>query len=67
MVVEDNQWTLESPITTSETGSLSASTATNTDTWQRNADWKRKNAKQEHVSNARRKDTSPRIAKESRQ
>jgi len=31
MVVEDNLWTLENPITTSRMGSLSASTATNMD------------------------------------
>jgi len=29
---EDNQWTLEGPIITSKTGSLSASTVTSTDT-----------------------------------
>ena len=66
MVEEDNLWTLESPTTTSKTGSLSTSTATSMDTWQKNADRKRKNAKQGHVSNARRKDISPRTAKESR-
>ena len=32
MVVEDNQWTLGSPMTTSKTGSLSTSIATNMDT-----------------------------------
>jgi len=31
-------WILESLTTTSKTGSLSASTATNTDTWPRNAE-----------------------------
>ena len=66
MVVEDNQWTLGSPTTTSRTGSRSASTATNTDIWQKSAEQKRKNGKQGHVSNARRKDTLPRTAKESR-
>ena len=67
MVVEDNQWTLESPTTTSKMGSLSTSTAKSTDIWQKNVDWKRKNVKQGHVSNVRRKDISPRTAKESRQ
>jgi len=65
-VEENNLWTLGSPMTTSKMGSLSASTATSTDTWQKNADRKRKNAKQGHVSNARRKDILPRTAKESR-
>jgi len=45
MVVEDNQWILGSPMTTSKMGSLSASTVTSTDIWQRNADWRRKNEK----------------------
>ena len=66
MVVEDNQWTSESPTITSKTGSLSASTVTSTDIWQKSAEQKRKNTKQGHVSNARRKDISPRTAKESR-
>jgi len=35
---EVSPWTLESPMTTSKTESLSASTATNTDIWQRNAE-----------------------------
>ena len=47
-------------------GSLSASIVTNMDTWQRNADQKRRNAKQGHVSNARRKGISPGTAKGSR-
>jgi len=38
MVDKDNQWTLEGPMRISKTGSLSASIATNTDIWQRNAD-----------------------------
>jgi len=49
MVVEDNQWTLESPTTISKMGSLSASIATSTDTWQRNADWRKRNEKHKHV------------------
>ena len=36
--------------------SPNASTATSTDTWQRNADWKRRNEKHEHVSNMTRRD-----------
>ena len=35
---KDNQWTLESPMITLKMGSLSASTVTSTDTWQRNAE-----------------------------
>ena len=66
MEEEDNLWTLESPMITSKTGSLNASIATSMDTWQRNADWKGKNRKQEHVSNAKRKGTLPKTAKESR-
>jgi len=65
-VEEDNLWTLGSLITTSKTGSLSASIATSMDTWQRNANRKGKNEKQGHVSNARRKGISPRTAKGSR-
>ena len=63
---EDNLWTLESPMITSKTGSLNASIATSMDIWQRNADRKGKNRKQEHVSNAKRKGTLPKTAKESR-
>ena len=66
MVVEDNQWTLGSPTTTSRIGSLSASIATNMDTWQRNADQKRRNEKREHVLNATRRGILPKTAKESR-
>jgi len=35
---EVSPWTLESPMTTSKTESLSASITTSTDTWQKNAD-----------------------------
>ena len=66
MVVEDNQWTLGSPTTTSRIGSLSASIATNMDTWQRNADQKRRNEKREHVLNVTRRGILPKTAKESR-
>jgi len=54
-VVEDSQWTLESPMIISKTGSPNASTTTSTDTWQRNANWKRRNEKHEHVSNVTRR------------
>ena len=64
---EDNPWTLGSQTRTSRTGSQSASIVTNMDTWQRNANWKRRNEKHKHVSNVTRKDTSPRIVKENRQ
>jgi len=59
-------WTLESPMTTSKMGSLSASTATSMDTWKRNTKQRRKNEKLGHVSNMTRKDILPETAKESR-
>ena len=62
---EVSPWTLESPMTTSKTGSLSASTATNTDTWPRNAK-RRKNERPEYVLNVTKKDILPEIVKESR-
>jgi len=61
-----SSWILESLTTTSKTGSLSASTATNTDTWPRNAERRRKNKRPEHVLNVTKKDISPEITKESR-
>jgi len=64
---EDNPWILGSQTRTSRMGSQSASIVTNMDTWQRNADWKRRNEKHKHVSNATRRDTLPRIVKESGQ
>ena len=63
---EDNLWTLGSPMTTSKMGSLSTSTATSTDIWQRSVDQKRKNVKQGYVLNTRRKDILPKTAKKSR-
>ena len=66
MVVEDNLWTLGNSMTTSRMGSLSALIATNMDTWKMNADWKRRNKKQEHVLNATRRGILPKTAKESR-
>jgi len=56
-----------SPWTTSKTGSLSASTATNMGIWQKNADQRRRNIKLESASNAKRKGTLQRTAKKSRQ
>ena len=67
MVVEDNLWTLGSPTTISKMGSLNASTATNMDIWQKNANWRRKNMKQGPVLNAKRKGISPETAKTNRQ
>ena len=63
---EDNQWILKSPMTISKTESLSASIVTSTDTWQRNANWKRRNEKHECVLNVTRRGTLPKIAEESR-
>jgi len=54
------------PMTISKTGSLSASIATSTDTWQRNANWKRRNEKHEHVLNATRRGILPKTARGSR-
>ncbi len=66
MEKEDNQWILGSPTTISEIGSLSASTATSTDTWQRNAEWRRKNEKHKHVLNVTKRGILPKIVKENR-
>jgi len=66
MEEEDNQWILGSPMTISKTGSPNASTATSMDTWQKNAEQKRKNEKHEHVLNATRRGTLPKIVKRSR-
>ena len=65
-VEEDSQWTLESPVTISKMGSLSASIATSTDTWQRNADQKRRNEKYEHVLNVTRRGILSKIVKKNR-
>ena len=67
MVDKDSQWILGSPTRTLKTGSLSASTTTSTDIWQRNAKQRRRNEKPEHASNVTRKDILPEIAKESKQ
>jgi len=66
MVEKDSQWTLESPMTISKTGSLSASIATSTDTWQRNANWKRRNEKHECVLNTTRRGILPKTAEGSK-
>ena len=66
MVEENNLWTLGSLMTTSKMGSLSASIVTNMDTWQRNADRKRRNEKHEYVLNATRRGILPKTARESR-
>ena len=66
MEEEDNQWILGSLTTISKTGSLSASTATSTDTWQRNAEQRRKNEKHERVLNVTRRGILPRTAEGSR-
>jgi len=49
-----------------KTESLSASTITSMDTWQRSTEQKRKNERPEHVLNVTKKDISPKIAKGSR-
>ena len=67
MEEEDNQWILGSPMTISKMESPSASTATSMDTWQKNAERKRKNEKYECVLNATRRGTLPKIVKGSRQ
>ena len=66
MVVEDNQWILGGPMTISKTESPSASTATNMGIWQGIAEKRRKNKKQENVSNAIKKDILQRTARESK-
>jgi len=63
---EDSPWTLESPMIISRTGSLSVSTTTSMGIWPRNTR-RRKRRKLRNVSNATKKGTSPRIAKENNQ
>jgi len=60
-VDEDNQWILESPTKTLKMESLSASTATSTDIWKRNAKQRRRNEKPKHALNITRKDTLSKI------
>jgi len=64
---EDNQWTLGSPMITSRIESLSALIATSMAIWQKNADWKRRNEKYEHVLNATRRGILLKIVKGNRQ
>jgi len=52
---KDSLWTLESPTRTSRMENQNALIATNMDTWQKNADQRRKNEKQGNVSNMTRK------------
>jgi len=66
MEEENNQWILESSMTISKMGSLSASITTNMDIWQRNAKQKRRNEKHKHVLNVTRRSIFPRTAKGSR-
>ena len=66
MEEEDNRWILGSPTIISKMGSLSVSTATSTDTWQRNAKQRRKNEKHERVLNVTRRGILPRTAEGSR-
>ena len=56
--------TLKSLMTISRMGSLNASIATNMDTWQKNANQRRKNMKSGNVSNVRKKNILSRTAKE---
>jgi len=66
MEEEDYQWILESPMTISKIGSLSASIATNMDIWQRNAEQRRRNEKHKHVLNVTRRGILPKTAKGNR-
>ena len=59
-------WILENPMTTLKMGSQSASIVTSMDTWQRNAEQRRKNKKPGCALNVTRKDISPETAKESK-
>ena len=63
---EDSSWRLESQTTTSKMESLSASTATSIDIWQRNSSQRKRNEKPGSVSNVIKKGILPRTAKESR-
>ena len=67
MVVEDSQWILGSPMETSKTGSLSASTVTNMDTWQKSVEQREGNEKYDYALNVTRRGILQRIAKTIRQ
>jgi len=58
---------LGSPTTILRMGSLSASTATSADIWQRNAEQKRRNERHERVLNTTRRGTLPETVKKSKQ
>jgi len=62
----DNQWILESPMTILKMGSRSASIATNTDIWQRNAEQRRRNKTHEPISNVTKRGILPRTVKKNR-
>jgi len=62
----DNQWILESPMTILKMGSRSASIATNTDIWQRNAEQRRRNKTYEPISNVTKRGILPRTVKKNR-
>ena len=64
MIGENSPWILEKAITISKIRSQSASTAIDTGIWPKNAG-RRKRRKLGNVSNATKKGTLPRIAKES--
>ena len=55
------------PMRTLKMESLSASTTTSTNIWQRNAKQRRRNKRLEHASNVTGKDISPKIAKRNKQ
>ena len=63
---EVNQWILGSPVITSRMGSPSASIATSTVIWQKNANWKRRNEKHKHVLNMTKRGILPKTAKGNR-
>jgi len=67
MEEEDNQWILGSPTTILKMGSRSASIATNTDIWQRNAEQRRRNETHKPVSSVTRRGILPRTIKRNRQ
>jgi len=60
---EDNLWILGSPMKTSKMGSPSASIATSTVIWQRNANQRRRNKKHKLALNVTRRGTLPKIVK----
>jgi len=61
---KNSPWTLGKVMTILRMGSLSASTATSMAIWQKNTDPRRKNEKNELVSNVTRRGTLPKTVKE---